>query len=114
MEGFLGKRLKAVDQHGVALGDEYIKRWPKWLPKDWRIAYLREPGFGSVKPCFLGPTGVHYADKKAVLTKTEADLKERRIGRWFCLSERHIFGQLDFLLMNLNWKTDVLQAVFFC
>lgn len=103
MEGFLGK-LKAVDQHGVALGDEYIKKWPKWLPKDWRIEY-RHSG-GSVKPCFLGPNGVHYADKKAVLTKTEADFKERRTGR--CSLSSAYFLVLDFLQMNLNWKNDVL------
>ena len=78
MEDFLGKSLKAVDECGVVLGDEFIKVWPRWLPKDWRIAYIRKGP--SVKPCFLGPNGVVYSDKKAVLCWTEKETKKKRAG----------------------------------
>lgn len=39
-------RLEPLDQHGklLGVGDECIERWPKWLPKDWRIAYFKEEG----------------------------------------------------------------------
>ncbi|CAK8987533.1 unnamed protein product [Durusdinium trenchii] len=71
----VGKKLKPMDQHGVLLGDEYIRKWPNWLPKDWRIAYFRSAG-GAPKPCFLSPRGAHYKDKKAVLAQKA---KERKV-----------------------------------
>ena len=75
----VGKKLKPMDQHGLILGDEYIKKWPVWLPKDWRIAYFRSAG-GSLKPCFLGPTGVQYNSKKEVIAKKMVDIKQKRFG----------------------------------
>ena len=77
VEVIVGKKLRPVDHHGFALGDEYVKQWPKWLPKEYRIAYFRSAG-GGLKPCFLGPTGVEYKDKKAVLAKKQEDIKAHR------------------------------------
>ena len=77
VEVIVGKKLRPVDHHGFALGDEYVKQWPKWLPKEYRIAYFRSAG-GGLKPCFLGPTGVEYTDKKAVLAKKQEDIKAHR------------------------------------
>eukprot|EP00438_Fugacium_kawagutii_P018376 Skav208995 [mRNA] locus=scaffold2686:135171:139560:- [translate_table: standard] len=75
----VGKKLKPADQHGFILGDEYIKKWPPWLPKDWRIAYFRSSG-GSLKPCFLGPTGAQYNNKKEVLAKKKEEISNKRVG----------------------------------
>ncbi|CAK8987401.1 GTPase Der [Durusdinium trenchii] len=75
----VGKKLKPMDQHGVLLGDEYIRKWPNWLPKDWRIAYFRSAG-GAPKPCFLSPRGAHYKDKKAVLAQKAKERKERSLS----------------------------------
>eukprot|EP00435_Cladocopium_sp_Y103_P048944 s2951_g14.t1 len=79
VERALGKRLQPVDQHGVVLGDEFIKLWPKWLAKDWRITY-RKSANGSVKPFFLGPDDTLYKDKKSVLARTKKIVKQRRTG----------------------------------
>lgn len=75
----VGKKLKPADQHGFILGDDYVKKWPPWLPKDWRIAYFRSAG-GSLKPCFLSPTGVQYNNKKEVLAKKKEETTEKRVG----------------------------------
>lgn len=77
VERALGKRLKPVDQHGVVLGDAFIKLWPKWLAKDWRIAYKKSAN-GSVRPFFLGPDDTVYKDKKSVLACTKKIVKQRR------------------------------------
>lgn len=79
VEHALGKRLKPVDQHGVVLGDEFIKLWPKWLAKDWRIVY-KKSAKGLVKPFFLGPDDTVYKDKKSVLARTKKMVKRRRAG----------------------------------
>lgn len=73
----VGQKLRPVDHHGFVLGDEYVKTWPAWLPKEYRIAYFRSAG-GGLKPCFLGPTGVECKDKKAVLAKKQEEIKARR------------------------------------
>ena len=75
----VGKKLKPADPHGFILGDDYVKKWPPWLPKDWRIAYFRSAG-GSLKPCFLSPTGVQYNNKKEVLAKKREETTEKRVG----------------------------------
>lgn len=75
----VGKKLKPADQHGFILGDDYVKKWPPWLPKDWRIAYFRSAG-GSLKPCFLSPTGVQYNNKKEVLAKKKEEITDKRVG----------------------------------
>ena len=71
--------MKPVDQHGVVLGDEFIKLWPKWLAKDWRIVY-KKSAKGLVKPFFLGPDDTVYKDKKSVLARTKKMVKQRRAG----------------------------------
>ncbi|CAJ1392132.1 unnamed protein product [Effrenium voratum] len=69
----VGRKLKPMDEHGVHLGEQCIRKWPKWLPLDWRIGYLRTAG-GVVKPCFLSPDGTRFMEKKAVLAhKTGKD-----------------------------------------
>ena len=63
----------------MVLGDAFIKLWPKWLPKDWRIAY-KKSGNGLVRPFFLGPDDTVYNDKKSVLARTKKIVKQRRVG----------------------------------
>ena len=42
----LQTKLRPLDQHGKLLGlrDECIERWPKYLPKTWKIAYYKDEG----------------------------------------------------------------------